>query len=188
VEKIMKSKFLLLSILSTVAVSGALPVINQIPGIELSPVQAATKFKGYTSPNLFSIRYPSGWFVDSSNQEYVIITNYNPQTGGGKAPASYIKNNIYFVDSSFSTAINQEIASLRQNGAKITKTQSLKINGKSAYRLWVNDSRFAFPNSVITFVKYKKNKTAVVSSLYTKSNSSALGVIKPLQQSFRLLK
>jgi hypothetical protein len=184
----MKSKLLIVSILSTVAVSGALPVINQIPGIEVSPVQAATRFKGYTSPNLFSIRYPSGWSVDSSNKEYVIITNYKPQTGGGQAPASYIKNNIYFVDSSFKTAINQEIASLKQDGAKITKTQSLTINGKSAYRLWVNDSRFAFPNSIVTFVKYKNNKTAVISSLYTKSNSSALGVIQTLQKSFRLLK
>ncbi len=184
----MKSKFLLLSILSTVAISGALPVINHIPGIEVSPVQASTGFKGYTSPNLFSIRYPSGWSVDSSNKEYVIITNYKPQTGGGKAPASYIKNDISFVDSSFNTAINQQVANFKQNGAKITKTQSLTINGKSAYRLWVNNSGFAFPNSIVTLVRYKNNKTAVIVSFYTKSNSSALGVIQPLQQSFRLLK
>ncbi|HEY9693440.1 MAG TPA: PsbP-related protein [Oculatellaceae cyanobacterium] len=184
----MKSKLLILSILSTVAVSGALPVINQLPGIESSPVQAATKLNTLTSPKLFSIKYPSTWSVDVSNKEYVMITNYKPQTGGGKAPASYIKNNIYFVNSSFNNTINQQLASYKQNGAKITKTQNLTIDGKSAYRLWVNDSRFAFPNSIITFVKYKNNKTAVVDSLYTKSNSSALGVIQPLQQSFRLLK
>jgi hypothetical protein len=184
----MKIKFLILSVLSTIAVLGILPIPSSITQIEVSAAQTVTKFKTYVSPKIFSIQYPSAWNVDGTNRKYVMITNYKPKLGGGTAPANFVKTDISFVSGSLETAFNRTISNSTDNYSTITKRERLTIGGRQALRLWITSSGFDFPDIVSTYIRYKNNETAVVSSFYTRSNSSALGNIQRIHSSFRVIK
>ncbi|HEY9876736.1 MAG TPA: PsbP-related protein [Candidatus Obscuribacterales bacterium] len=184
----MKNKLSALTIISTVTLLLILPLSYPNTGIQSSVAQAVRRFQTYTSPKLFSIQYPSNWFVNATNRRYVIITNYKPQVGGGEAPANYMKTDITFMPGSLETAVSQSIASTRKNFDKILKRETITVAGREAVRIWITGSGFDFPDTIVTYVRYTNKETATMATFYTKSNSSAVDIIKRIHGSFRLIK
>lgn len=184
----MKIKILILSVISTVTLVnvGVLPTPYSMNRVEASSAQTAKQFKTYRSPKVFSIQYPSGWNVNKTHNKYVAITNYKPRVGGG---TNFIKTEITFAQGSMEKTFNKGISNNTEHNAIITKREKLTIGGRQALRFWVTDnSGFDFPNIIITYIRYNNNQTAIVSSYYTSSNTSAVGTIQRIHQSFKVIK
>lgn len=184
----MKIKFFILSVLSTVTFSGVgvLPIPYSMNRVEASLAQPVRQFKTYRSPKTFSIQYPSGWNVNRTHKKFVTITNYQPRVGGG---TNFIKTEISFTQSSMETSFKRGISNNTEHNAMITKREKLTVGGRQALRLWItDDSGFDLPNSVTTYIRYNNNETAVVSSYYTRSNSSAVDTIQRIHRSFKVIK
>lgn len=144
--------------------------------------QANTRFKTYTEPGFFSFQYPANWSLDktSSNPPYLILANSQAKGGGGKAPANTIKTDISLQPGRFDQMPGSE-----RSEVVVTKTERLTINGRPALRRWVNSYGFAFPQVVVTYIRYSDRQTAVLASYYTASNPKAVPLIKQVHQSFK---
>lgn len=185
----MKPKQLVLTLLTTTAFLGVLPLSHSLTGINSSSAQTQSKFVTYTERNFFSIQHPSGWAIDKSATNYTTIWSRKPTgAGGGKAPANLIKTDITFPEGSLETVVKRDIASSQSYNATVKQRRNLTINGRNAVRVHLTGGGFDFPDSMLTFVRYNNKQTVVISSYYTASNSSSAGTIERIHGSFRLLR
>jgi hypothetical protein len=185
----MKPKQLILALLTTTAFLGVVPLLHPITSIDFSSAQAQTKFVTYTERNFFSIQHLSGWSVDKSASNYITIWSRRPSSpGGGTAPPDLIKTDITLTDGSLETVVKREIALSQDNNSTVKRRRNLTINGRNAVRIHLTGGGFAFPDTVLSLIRYNNKQTAVIASYYTASNSSASATIERLHGSFRLLR
>lgn len=185
----MKPKQLVLALLTTTAFLGVVPLLHPITGINSGSTQAQTKFVTFTQPNFFSIQHPSGWAIDKSASNYITIWSRRPSgSGGGTAPPDLIKTDITLTDGSLETAVKREIASSQEHNSTIKRRSNLTINGRNAVRVHLTGGGFAFPDTVLSFIRYNNQQTVVIASYYTASNSRASATIERVHGSFRLLR
>ncbi len=185
----MKPKQLVLALLTTSTFLGVIPLSHPIIGIKASSAQTQTQFVTFTQPNFFSIQHPSGWSVDKTASNYVMIWSRQPSSsGGGKAPTDLIKTDISLTDGSLETVVKREIASSQSNNSRVKRRRNLTINGRNAVRIDLTGGGFAFPDTVLTLIRYNNKRTVLIASYYTASNSTASATIERVHGSFRLLR
>lgn len=185
----MKPKQIVLVLLTTTAFLGVVPLPHPITGIDSSSAQTSTKFVTFTQPNFFSIQHPSGWAVDKSASNYTTIWSRKPSDpGGGTAPPDLIKTDITLADGSLETVVKREIASSQENNSTVKRRRNLTINGRNAVRVHLTGGGFAFPDTMLSFIRYNNKQTVVIATYYTASNSRASDTIERIHGSFRLLR
>lgn len=144
--------------------------------------QTTTRFKTYTEPGLFSFQYPANWGLDktSSTPPYLILGTKEPHNGGSKAAKNSIKTDI-----SLQPGRYDQLPGSERSEVVVTKTERLTINGQPALRQWLNSYGFAYPQVIVTYIRFSDRQTAVLSSYYTASNPKAVPLIKQIHQSFK---
>lgn len=138
----------------------------------------------------FSIRYPVNWIVYDQSRDYLILYNQRPpQRGGGVAPPFVIKTDVAFLPGGFENYASPKShnSDIRRNpDIQIVRTQRLTINGRQAIREWINGGD-AFSNSIITYIQYSNEETAIVISYYNSPNrKSAEPIIQEIHASFKI--
>ncbi|GAB4189119.1 MAG: hypothetical protein Fur006_30100 [Coleofasciculaceae cyanobacterium] len=185
----MKPKQLILTLLTTTTFFGVVPLTHPITSIDSGSAQAQTKFVTYTERNFFSIQHPSGWSIDKSASNYITIWSRRPSgSGGGTAPPDLIKTDITLAEGSLDTVVKREIESSQENNSTVKQRRNLTINGRNAVRVHLTGGGFAFPDTILSFIRYNNKQTVVITSYYTASNSRASATIERIHGSFRLLR
>jgi hypothetical protein len=185
----MKPKQLVFTLLTTTAFLGVVPLPHPMTSIDSGSAQAQTKFVTYTERNFFSIQHPSGWSIDKSASNYITIWSRRPSgSGGGTASPDLIKTDITLADGSLDTVVKRVIASSQENNSTVKRRRNLTINGRNTVRVHLTGGGFAFPDTILSFIRYNNKHTVVIASYYTASNSRASATIERVHGSFRLLR
>lgn len=146
----------------------------------------SAKFQVHIEPNTYSISYPQTWFVTRERKELTYITNKKiPKIGGGGFPDDLVKTDVEIISESFQKQLNLLTSSAREDGEKLVKRENIKVNGKSAVRLWFTGGE---TEAIITILPYKENQTAYIASFYTISNPKSIPIIETIHSSFKILK
>ncbi|MBD2443107.1 hypothetical protein H6G25_07820 [Dolichospermum sp. FACHB-1091] len=149
----------------------------------LISASANTKFKTFVEKRTYSIAYPQNWFVRRIWRNLAHITNRRiPETGGDGIPDYLIKTDVQIIEENFQ-AFSRELSSFIE-GSRIIKRENVRIDGKNAVRLWLTDSE---NETLLTFLPYKRNKTAYMITFYIKNNSHLLPLIERMHSSFKSL-
>jgi len=176
-------------VLSLAIASSCLLGVASLPDFSLTVAQAQTtsRLQTYRAGNLYTIQFPQGWQV-TGDVNYLMLTNFDLNKGGGTAPQSAIKTDIAVFPQPFDTVVQKaQKGKYTEAGDRIIKRGALKLGGRDAYRVWTTDSNFDFPDAVTTYVRYG-NQTVSITSFYTMQNPSAVPTIQQIHGSFRLLR
>jgi len=155
--------------------------------LTVAQAQTAARWQTYRAGDRYTIQFPQGWQV-TGDANYLMLTNFDLNKGGGTAPRSAIKTDIAVFPQPFNVVVQKvQKGKYTEAGDRIIKRGALKLGGRDAYRVWTTDSNFDFPDAVTTYVRYG-NQTVSITSFYTMQNPNAVPMIQQIHGSFRLLK
>jgi hypothetical protein len=174
-----------LSILSTFLVIVLSTLPSMVFNLNSLQAQTQTKLTTYTQPGKFSVQYPEGWKIELLPDDYVILVNYRPTTGGGAAPTEAIKTDIVLLTETYEQAVKNIFESIEMLDETLLKQEELIIGGQEALRVWTTGSPFDFPDIMITVIRYSDDQTISMASYYTAKNQEAVGQIISVHNSLR---
>ncbi len=138
---------------------------------------------------LFALQYPTGWFAEKIDSDYVILTNYRPQAVGteGFAPRGAIKTDALIQDEAIGDILQRErhLAEAETEGRRMLRQEPIAIAGKQGYRLWLALDGFDFPHAAITYIPCTPRQTSTIATYYTSGNPEAEVAIRQIHGSLR---
>ncbi|MDW8200250.1 MAG: PsbP-related protein [Cyanobacteriota bacterium SKYGB_h_bin112] len=180
----------LLGLSAAMAVS-IIPLATLVPPTIANSEQIASQFTTFRSPASFpirfSIQYPLDWTVDTSHQNYIIITNYQADGSRSLTPDQAIKTDISIDQKSLESIVQRSQGSHDESGSRVIRRGRINLGGRDGFRLWTTDSLFDFPDTITTYLRYTDTQTIVIVSFYTASNPTAVPLIQRIHGSFRLM-
>lgn len=162
-----------------------------------TPIAPATLDTSATTPNLlqtytleqnFALQIPDNWVGSGTEAERTaILTNYEPERAEGETPqATDIKTEVKFVDEHPDTFVQQELAKIIEQAYPVQRYTPLKVNDRTALRLWIAGLPDTYANQIVTFVGYASYGTAMIVTSYNDNSPETQTLIEQVHNSFEL--
>ena len=180
--------------LAVVACDFFLEIANSKSHIVLAETTPRPGFKLYQQAGLYSIEYPSGWVVNTSNSgpggiPYLVIWSRKPPSrGGGVFPAGFVKTDIFVEPISFERS-RQQLLQPQRRGAepgRLVKRKKLVINGQEAFTTWWAGGEDT-AGYIVTLVRHRNGGTVKILSFHGEINSAMSKTIEDLHNSLKVL-
>ncbi|MEM9164052.1 MAG: PsbP-related protein [Cyanobacteria bacterium P01_F01_bin.4] len=150
------------------------------------PVQ--TGYSRYTRSGQYSIEFPDGAYLKDLGNDYLIITNYSPRSGGCCFQPGDLKTDISIQSMPFETALQNAILTPDEigDGSQQVRQVTLTIDGRDALRTWATGGDNG-ADSVSTIVRLSATETVFITSFSATGDDSMQGPIETIHNSFQAL-
>lgn len=138
----------------------------------------------------YVVRFPVDWFVNLTPNDYLTLTSHISKVGDGErtAPEQLIRTEISVAPESFESIVRRKSqGTTTLDGSRIVQRGATILGGQDAYRVWMTNTQFYFPDQMATYVRYTPTQTIEIVSYYTASNPSAVPMIQQIHGSLRLV-
>ncbi len=142
----------------------------------------------YTLEGSFALQVPTDWVAEGHAEErHAVVTNYPADRVATTEPqATDIKTEIFVVDEPPDTFVQAELAKMIQAAYPVQRYVPVKVNDRTAIRLWVVGLPDGYSRQMITFVGYASYGTAMIVTSYNSNTPATEALIEQVHNSFEL--
>jgi len=189
----MKSRALNIALLFVGAGLFAGSAVTQAEAVAATPVAVAPVwntvadgYSRYTLSEQYAIDFLDGSYLSFNGNDYLVITNYFPETGRCCFEPGEIKTDVYTLEASFeevAAAISTDTGGL---AGTFVREERFSINGRPAARSWWTDGDND-ADSALTVVQISETEVAHINSFYSLGGEVSLETVEAIPSSFRVL-
>jgi len=148
-----------------------------------------TGFRLYTLPESFAIQIPEDWLaVGGEGDRTAVITSYRPDRAEGDAPQpADLHTEITLFGEHPDIVVDREIEALIEQAYPVQRYRPVRVNDRTALRLWIAEPPTAYDYQIITFVGYASYGTARIVTQYNAATPETEALIEQVHDSFELV-